>query len=32
MIVQGLVFCRTSAADNFCTPNNASAHPTADDV
>lgn len=32
MIVRGLVRRRTSAADNFCTPNKANAHPTADDV
>jgi hypothetical protein len=32
MIVRGLVCLRTSAADSFCTPNNANAHPTADDV
>jgi hypothetical protein len=32
MTVQGLVCRRTSAVDNFCTPNKASAHPTADDV
>jgi hypothetical protein len=32
MIIHGLVCRRTSVADNFCTPNNANAHPTADDV